>query len=70
MDALRPRFDLNNAALVALKPGTAEILAMVGSADYNNGAIGGQVNVALRQRQPGSAIKPVVYATAFEDWPD
>jgi penicillin-binding protein 1C len=67
VDALRPRFDLNNGALVALKPGTAEILVMVGSADYANKEIGGQVNVTLRQRQPGSAIKPVVYATAFEE---
>ena len=66
VDALRPRFDLNNAALLALKPGTAEILAMVGSADYTNAQIGGQVNVVLSKRQPGSAIKPVVYATAFD----
>ncbi len=66
VDALRPRYNLNNAALLALKPGTAEILAMVGSADYTNDAIGGQVNVVLRQRQPGSAIKPVVYATAID----
>jgi penicillin-binding protein 1C len=66
VDALRPSYNLNNAALLALKPGTAEILAMVGSADYTNDAIGGQVNVVLRQRQPGSAIKPVVYATAID----
>ncbi len=66
VDALRGAYNLNNAALLALKPGTSEILAMVGSADYNNDAIGGQVNVVLRQRQPGSTIKPVVYATAFE----
>jgi penicillin-binding protein 1C len=66
VDALRPRFDLSNAALVALKPGTAEILAMVGSADFANNAIGGQVNVTLRQRQPGSALKPVIYAAAFD----
>lgn len=66
VDALRPRFNLNNAALMALKPGTAEILVMVGSADYNNNAIDGQVNVALRQRQPGSSIKPIVYSTAID----
>ncbi len=66
VDALRPNYNLNNAALIALKPGTAEILVMVGSADYTNDAIGGQVNVTLRLRQPGSAIKPIVYATAFE----
>jgi membrane peptidoglycan carboxypeptidase len=66
VDALRGSYNLNNAALLALKPGTSEILAMVGSADYNNDAIGGQVNVTLRLRQPGSTIKPVVYATALE----
>lgn len=66
VNALRPRFNLNNAALVALKPGTAEILVMVGSADFNDARIGGQVNVVLRQRQPGSAIKPVLYAAAFD----
>ena len=66
VDALRPSYNLNNAALLALKPGTSEILVMVGSADYANDAIGGQVNVALRLRQPGSAIKPVVYATAID----
>ncbi|MDE0312674.1 MAG: transglycosylase domain-containing protein [Caldilineaceae bacterium] len=65
--ALQPRFDMNNGALVALKPGTAEILAMVGSADYRNEEIDGQVNVAVSPRQPGSAIKPLLYATAFND---
>lgn len=63
----QPVYDLSNAALVALQPGTAEILAMVGSADFGNAAIAGQVNVALRPRQPGSAIKPLLYAAAFED---
>jgi 1A family penicillin-binding protein len=55
-----------NGALVALLPGTGEVLAMVGSADFHNQDIDGQVNVALRPRQPGSSIKPVTYATAFE----
>lgn len=66
VDALRASYNLNNAALIALKPGTAEILAMVGSADYGNDAIGGQVNVALSLRQPGSTMKPIVYATALD----
>jgi penicillin-binding protein 1C len=67
VDALRGQFDLNNAALVAMKPPTGEILVMVGSADFANEAIAGQVNVATRLRQPGSAIKPVLYATAIND---
>jgi penicillin-binding protein 1C len=55
-----------NGALVAIDPETGHILAMVGSADFNNEAIDGQVNVALRCRQPGSSIKPFTYLAAFE----
>ena len=65
--ALRPTYDLSNAALVALQPGSADILAMVGSANFTDTTIAGQVNVATRLRQPGSAIKPVLYALAFND---
>jgi penicillin-binding protein 1C len=59
----------NNAtdgALIAVQPQTGEILAMVGSADFNNEAIAGQVNMAVSPRQPGSSIKPLTYAAAFE----
>jgi penicillin-binding protein 1C len=62
----KERYNMNNAALVALRPGTAEVLVMVGSADFNDAAIAGQVNVALMPRQPGSAIKPILYALAFD----
>lgn len=54
-----------NAALVALRPATGEMLALVGSADFQSDAIQGQVNMALAPRQPGSAFKPFVYLTAF-----
>ncbi len=64
---LQPQFDLSNGALVALRPGSGEILVMVGSADFADASIDGQVNVATSPRQPGSAIKPMLYATAFED---
>jgi 1A family penicillin-binding protein len=57
---------VTNAALVAIRPGTGEILAMLGSVDFFDPEIDGQVNVALRLRQPGSAIKPVTYVAAFE----
>ncbi|MCJ7737971.1 MAG: PBP1A family penicillin-binding protein [Anaerolineae bacterium] len=55
-----------NGALVAIDPATGHILAMVGSAGFRNEAIDGQVNVALRCRQPGSSIKPLTYVAAFE----
>ncbi len=67
-----------NAALVAIDPKSGEILAMAGSKDYwsapePKGCHPGidcrfdpHVNVTLRQRQPGSAFKPFVYATAFK----
>ncbi len=56
----------NNAGLVAMDPKTGQVLAMVGSVDYFNEAIDGQVNVTLRPLQPGSSIKPYIYATAFK----
>lgn len=56
-----------NGALVAIRPATGEILAMVGSADFYNADIDGQVNMATTQtRQPGSSIKPLTYVAAFE----
>ncbi|MCK6540384.1 MAG: transglycosylase domain-containing protein, partial [Anaerolineales bacterium] len=56
-----------NGALIAVKPSTGEILAMVGSPDFNNAAISGQVNMATSPtRQPGSSIKPITYVAAFE----
>jgi len=71
----------NNAALVALDPKTGEILTMVGSKNFfGTSSPAGcspntptktchfdpQVNVVISPRQPGSAFKPIVYATAFE----
>jgi 1A family penicillin-binding protein len=55
-----------NAALVAVDPKTGEVLAMVGSKDFFDTKIDGQVNVATRPRQPGSSFKPFAYAKAFE----
>jgi penicillin-binding protein 1C len=56
----------SDGALVAIRPSTGEILAMVGSADFNNAAISGEVNMAVAPRQPGSSIKPLTYTAAFE----
>jgi 1A family penicillin-binding protein len=57
---------ITNGAAVALDPETGEILAMVGSKDFDDPDYDGQVNVTLSLRQPGSAIKPITYATAFK----
>lgn len=60
------KYKATNAALVAIDPKTGQILAMVGSRDYFDKTIDGNVNVAIRPRQPGSSFKPYVYATAFK----
>lgn len=58
-------FNAENAAIVATDPKTGEILTMVGSRDYFDKEIDGAFNVTLAKRQPGSTIKPFVYAEAF-----
>ncbi|TSC61647.1 MAG: glycosyl transferase family 51, partial [Parcubacteria group bacterium Gr01-1014_106] len=58
-------FGARNASLVAMNPKNGDILAMVGSVDYFDTSNDGNVNVAIRQRSPGSSFKPVVYAEAF-----
>lgn len=56
----------NGAALIT-HPSTGEILAMVGSKDYFAKDEDGKVNIILRERQPGSSIKPINYAMAIKD---
>ena len=60
-------FNGENISAVVLDPHTGEILAMVGSRDYFDEDIDGNVNVSTRPRQPGSSFKPFVYAKAFEN---
>ena len=55
----------HNAAVVVLRANTGEILAMVGSVDFYNEEIDGEVNMATAERQPGSSFKPFTYLTAF-----
>jgi penicillin-binding protein 1C len=57
---------IGNGAVVVLDNQSGEILAMVGSEDYNNTEIQGQVNGTLALRSPGSTLKPFVYALALE----
>ncbi len=61
-----PARNVNNAAVVALDPRTGEILTMLGSPDYFDLNISGAVNATLALRQPGSSIKPITYAAAFD----
>lgn len=58
--------NISNGALLLMNPNNGDILAMVGSRNYQDKEIDGQVNVTTRLRQPGSSIKPLVYAAAFE----
>jgi 1A family penicillin-binding protein len=64
VDALAARH-VTNGALVAMEPDSGAVRAFVGSKDWNDAAISGQVNMALAPRQPGSSLKPFVYLTAF-----
>jgi penicillin-binding protein 1A len=58
----------NNAALLMMDPSNGQVLAWVGSADYDNPAIDGQDDfVTLDGLQPGSSFKPYVYETGFQD---
>jgi penicillin-binding protein 1C len=66
IEKLRPLNVTNGAALV-VSPQTGEILAMVGSKNYFDTEAGGNVNVITRLRQPGSAIKPINYASALSN---
>lgn len=65
VEALAGR-NVNNGALVAMDVSTGQILAMVGSKDFRDEAIDGQINMAISPRQPGSSIKPLTYLAAFE----
>lgn len=59
------KYNANNASLVSVDPKTGQVLAMVGSRNFFSEEIDGQVNVALRPRQPGSSMKPLAYAALF-----
>ena len=58
---------ITNGAAVAIDPETGEILAMVGSKDFNAKDYDGQVNVTTSLRQPGSTMKPFTYVTGIKE---
>ncbi len=59
-------YDVNNSSAVVLDVKTGGILAMVGSVDYFDTENDGNFNAATALRQPGSSLKPITYAVAFE----
>jgi len=63
-ERLRPR-GVRGGAGVIIHVSTGEVRALAGSPDYR-GADAGQVNCAAEPRSPGSALKPFIYALAFE----
>lgn len=65
IESVGDKYKVENAALVALNARTGDILAMVGSKDFSELEFG-QFNAALAKRQPGSALKPLVYGLAFD----
>ena len=65
---LRPltKKSITNGAIVVCENETHNILALVGSVDFFDEQINGQVNGAMSPRSPGSALKPFVYALGIE----
>lgn len=59
------KFKASNASLIALEPASGQILTMVGSRDFFDKEIDGQFNATLSFRQPGSTMKPFIYALAL-----
>ncbi len=62
---LRP-LGITQGAAVILDSRSGQIIAMVGSADFHDEKHQGQVNGAVAPRSPGSTLKPLVYAMAFD----
>ncbi len=63
---LGKKYHVNNGASLVINPATGELLAMVGSLNYFDTKIDGQVNLTTALRQPGSTVKPINYSLALE----
>lgn len=62
----KKEYDFKNAAVMVLDYKTMEVVSYIGSADFFNSSILGQVDGLKAQRSPGSAMKPFIYALAIE----
>ncbi len=60
------RLGVVNAAAMLLDTRDMGVKAAVGSADFFNDAIGGQVSALSAKRSPGSTLKPFIYALAID----
>jgi penicillin-binding protein 1C len=58
--------NIHNAAVLVINNQTMAVEAYVGSADFMNGYDGGQVDGVRAVRSPGSTLKPLLYAVAFD----
>lgn len=57
---------VNNAAVLLIDSRSMDVKALVGSGNFFNTHIGGQVNGTAISRSPGSALKPFIYALALD----
>jgi membrane peptidoglycan carboxypeptidase len=55
----------HNGAVMVMDNKTGEVLVLIGSRDYNNEAIDGEVDNITALNSPGSTFKPFVYLTSF-----
>ncbi len=58
--------NIHNAAVLVVDNRTMQVVAYVGSADFGNAYDGGQVDGVRAVRSPGSTLKPLLYALAFD----
>jgi penicillin-binding protein 1C len=58
--------NLRNASVLLVDYRSMEVRALLGSADFFNDAIQGQVNGTRARRSPGSTLKPFIYALGME----
>lgn len=65
----KKQYGANSAALVSMENTSGKLLAMVGGPDYFDVENGGNNNMAIARRQPGSSFKPFVYALALSKNP-
>jgi penicillin-binding protein 1C len=59
--------NIKNAAVIIIDNKTHKVISYLGSSNFNDTVDGGQVNGAAAVRQPGSTLKPLLYALCFDE---